>query len=310
MSRFRFKPWMALVAVLLLLVIAFFSTFFILDGKRHGTAAEGIAGSVAAPAVSATSGFTASIRDFFSRLFALRDVDKKYDQMTIRVQQLELENQAMEELQKENERLMKLFDFKTQYPNYKCMPAKVIGKEPGSWFMNIMLNRGSKDGIAVDMNVVNELGLVGRVVEVGPAWCKVMTVIDRQSNVSAIVELSRDNCIVKGPGDPQVKEPACDLIDLPVDAETVPGDKVVTSDVGNVFMKGILIGTVTKVSRDQLQNSASLTPAVDFAHLEDVLIITKEQPVSTEPPAETTSPDDTVSPDGTASPDNTGEAKN
>ena len=281
MLRFHIKPWMALLALLVLLVASFFGTFFITS--RNGTAAEGLVGSAVAPVVSGMNSATGAIRDFFQRLFALRDVDKQYEQLKSRVASLELENQFMADLQKDNEGLTKLLGFKEAYPQYSYLPANVIGKQPGSWFINITLDRGKDDGVEVDMNVVNEHGLVGRVIETGPKWCKVLTIIDRQSAVSAVLERSRDNGMVKGTGDPQSAQPKCGIYYLPFDSVVVPGDKVITSDLGGVFLKGILIGSVTEVSRDQnLQRFAVLSPAVDFAHIENVLIIKSSQDIPTD----------------------------
>lgn len=284
MSRYRFRPWMALTVVLLLLVVAFFGTFFIYGGTGFENTPENIVGSAAAPVVGGVHGFAASVKDFFNRLFALRDVDKKYNDLQIEVQRLQAENQSMQNLQDENERLYTLLDAKEhQYPNFTCLAASVVGKDSGSnYFMNFVLNRGSADGVKPDMNVVNEDGLVGRVVEVGHNWCKVMSVIDPQSAVSAIIERSRDFGMVCGSGDPNGSEPTCGINYLPMDADVVPGDKVITSELGGIFYKGIVIGTVGSVSKDENNNLyAELDPAVDFSHLENVLILTSDQKIPT-----------------------------
>lgn len=309
MSRYQFRPWMALAAVLLLLVVAFFGTFFIYGGTNgFVNPVENIAGSAAAPAVSGLNGFTASIKDFFNRLFALRDVDKKYNDLKMRNQMLEVENQFMQDLQQENETLYTMLGAKEQqYPDFKCKPAKVIGKDTGSnWFMNFTLNRGNADGIKVDMPVVNEKGLVGRVVEVGHNWCKVMAIIDPQSAVSAVIESSRDFGMVCGTGDPHGSEPVCDINYLTMNANVVPGDKVITSDLGGVFYSGITIGTVGSVGKDENNNiKAELIPAVDFSHIEDVLILTSDQSIPTDADIkaeESQQANATTTPDANASP--------
>jgi rod shape-determining protein MreC len=282
MPRFRPKPWMALTAILLLLVIAFFSTFYIIGGHRS-SAVENLAGSAAAPAVSGASGFAVSVRDFFDRLFGLRDIDREYKEMQVRIQQLEAANQFMQDLQKENERLNDLLGFKEQYPDFTFIPARVIGKEPGSWFINFTLNRGSAQGVKKNNTVVNADGLIGKVVDVGTSWCKVMAIIDRQSSVSIIIERSRDNGVVDGAADAQSAEPVCNIEDLPLDAEIVPGDRVLTTDLGGYFPKGLPVGEVVSVSRDEkLQSRAVMKPYVDFAHLENVLIIKDTRGTPTE----------------------------
>lgn len=271
-SRFRLKPWMLLAAVLLLLVLAFFITFFATGGAGPGPG--DILGSTAQPAVSGAHGFGASVKQFFLRLFGLRDVDKQYEQMLARIQMLETGTQFMQDYQAELERLTNLLGFKEQYPEFSCLPARVIGKQPGSWFLIITLDKGSAQGVELDFAVVNEDGLVGRVTQVGQRWCKVMTVIDRQSSIPGIVERTRDFGMVHGCGDPQSSQPVCDIGHLPSDSELAPGDIVRTSDFGGIFPKGLIVGTVTNVGRNERnERTAQLAPAVDFARLENVLII-------------------------------------
>lgn len=276
MKRFRVKPAMVLAAVLALLVLAFSGTFFIAGNADRATGAEGVTGSAAAPAVSGVSAVAVSVRDFFLKLFGARDVDREYEALKARVQQLEVANQLMQDLQLENERLMKLFNFKEQYPNYEYIPARVIGRESDSWFFYFMLNRGTNDGVEKNMPVVNESGMVGTIIEAGPTWCKVMAIIDRMSAISVVVELSRDQGMAHGSGDPQGSDPACTIEHLTSQAEVVPGDKVVTSDFDGYTIKGIPVGTISEVSRGQ-EKVATLIPYVDFAHLENVLIIRKEK---------------------------------
>lgn len=306
--RFRPKPWMIMGAVLLLLVVAFFGTFYIAAPKRD-TTAEGIAGSVAAPAVTGLSGFAISVRDFFDRLFGIRDVDKEYEELKIRVQKLEVENQLMQDLMLENERLMELLKYKEKYPNYEYLPARVIGKDMGNWFFSFTLNRGSEDGVEKEMMVVNELGLVGTVIEVFPRSCKVMAIIDRSSAISVVVERSRDNGMAHGSGDPQSGSPTCSVWYLTANSEVVPGDKVVTADFDTITIKGIPVGEISSVPRDRTKETVvELLPYVDFAHVENVLIVKREKAPEageTAEPGSTAEPDGTASPGGTASPDGT-----
>lgn len=322
MSRFRFKPWMALVGVLALLVVFFATTFFVAgleerdiyqddianqDGNKPTV--EGVAGSAVSPAVSGASGFASSVKEFVLRLFGARDVDKEYEKLKIRVQQLETANQIMQDLQLENERLTTLLGFAEKFPEYEYIPARVTGKTPdsSSWFYYIKLNRGSVHGVEKNMTVVNEFGLVGTVIEVGLNWCKVMTIIDRSSAISIVVERSRDQGMLHGAGDPQGGSPICEVQYLPKEAEVVPGDKVVTSEFDSLSIKGIPVGTIAEVGRNSSE-STTLIPYVDFAHLENVLIIRGEKELL---PGETVSPDASPTPgstdSATAGPDSTGQ---
>jgi rod shape-determining protein MreC len=272
-SRFRFRPVMLLAAVLVLLVLAFFGTFFLTGGGGAGPG--DIVGSAAEPAVAGAHGFGASVKDFFMRLFGLRDVDKQYEQMQTKIQMLETEIQLLQGVQSENERLTALLGFEEKFPEFTYLPASVVGKQPGGWFLTFTLDKGSDQGVEPYMTVVNEDGLVGTIIEVGHRWCKVQAVIDRQSAVPGIVERTRDPGIVHGCGDPQSSQPICDIAHLPTDAALEQGDIMLSSDLGGVYPKGLTIGTVIYVGRDEkMERTAQLVPAVDFAHLENVLIIT------------------------------------
>ena len=138
-----------------------------------------------------------------------------------------------------------------------------------------MINKGATDGIAVDMNVMAGSGLVGRVVDVGPNWAKVKAIIADDSNVSAMVLASADRMIVSG----NLKLYATGVIEFEqlVDSENVvvEGDKVVTSDISDKYLPGILIGYINTINQDanNLTKSGYITPAVDFEHLEEVLVI-------------------------------------
>jgi rod shape-determining protein MreC len=148
------------------------------------------------------------------------------------------------------------------------------------------------------MTVVNEDGLVGTIIEVMPTSCKVMAIIDRVSAISVVVESTRDQGMLHGSGDPMGEEPTCSIFYFPKEAGVVPGDKVVSSDFDSKSLKGIPVGTIATVSRDQ-DKTATLIPYVDFAHLENVLIITKDKSAL---PNGSPAPGATLLPGGTAEP--------
>ena len=131
------------------------------------------------------------------------------------------------------------------------------------------------------MNVMAGSGLVGRVVDVGPNWAKVKSIIADDSNVSAMVLSSSDNMVVSG----NLKLYASGVIEFGqlVDSAdvVVEGDKVVTSNISDKFLPGILIGYINTINQDSnnLTKSGYLTPAVDFEHLEEVLVIMEQKQV-------------------------------
>ena len=153
--------------------------------------------------------------------------------------------------------------------------ARVIAKESGNWFQLFTIDKGSSDGIQKDCNVISGGGLVGIVTEVGPNWATVRSIIDDNSNVSAMVSTTSDQCIIAG--DLRlIDEGSLNLVKLTdSDNKVHVGDKVVTSYISEKFLPGILIGYISELNNDSnnLTKSGYITPVVDFRHLQEVLVI-------------------------------------
>ena len=156
------------------------------------------------------------------------------------------------------------------------MAANIIASDSGNWFNTFVIDKGSKDGLAADMNVIAGSGLVGIITKVGDNWAQVRSIIDDMSEVSAQVLSTSDLCFVKG--DLQLMESG--LIQLyqlrDTEGKASIGDTVVTSHVSDKYHAGLLIGYINELSLDSnnLTRSGTLTPAVDFEHLHSVLVIT------------------------------------
>ena len=190
---------------------------------------------------------------------------------------LRSENAGLLQNQDEYERLKDLLDLKDEYSNYPTIAARIIAKDSGNWFNVFTINKGSKDGIQEDMNVIADGGLVGIVTSVGSNWATVRSIIDDYSNVSAEISSTSDNCIIAG-NLKLIDEGKISLVKLTdADNKVTVGDKVVTSEISNRFLPGILIGYVSEIGMDSnnLTKSGSITPVVDFRHLHEVLVITQ-----------------------------------
>ena len=154
--------------------------------------------------------------------------------------------------------------------------AHVIGKDPGNWFSTFTIDKGSDDGLAVDMNVIAGSGLVGIITEVAPGWSRVRSIIDDSSNISAMTLSTLDTCIVKGDlklmNDGKIKFEQLENNKN----EIAVGEEIVTSHISDKYLQGITIGVVSdiKVDSNNLTRSGYLTPVVDFKHLHEVLVIT------------------------------------
>ncbi len=192
------------------------------------------------------------------------------DDLTTSLNTLKLE-------QAELETLRELFELDEKYPSYEKVGARVIGKETGNWFSTFIIDKGSDDGIAVDMNVIAGCGLVGIVIDVGPNYAKVRSIIDDNSSVSGATISTGDYCIVKGDLTTMIDSQTISFTSLSLDDGDVIeiGEQIVTSNISSKYLPGILIGYVSSVEADanQLTWSGTITPVVDFKHLSEVLVI-------------------------------------
>jgi len=173
--------------------------------------------------------------------------------------------------------LRELYELDSQYDEYPKVGARIIAKDSGNWFHSFTINKGSEDGLQIDMNVMAGSGLVGRIVAVGPTWSKVMSIIDDNSNTSGMVLSTSDRLIVCG--DLELYSEGLIRFESLIDnADRVAeGDKIVTSSISDKYLPGILIGYISSLDVDSnnLTKSGLITPAVDFEHLEEVLVVTK-----------------------------------
>lgn len=219
------------------------------------------------------------LSDRTDNLQDLRDVMAERDALQEQVDQLTIENGQLMQDKYELEDLRELYELDRSYSDYSKVAAKVIGKDSGNWFHSFIIDKGTEDGIQVDMNVLSGSGLVGIVTKTGPDWAQVRAIIDDTSNVSAMILTTADNCMVSG--DLQLMSDGVILLSQLKDSdhEVMPGAKVVTSQVSDKYHSGLLIGYVQEVHMDanNLTKSGTITPAVDFEHLRSVLVITDEK---------------------------------
>ena len=194
------------------------------------------------------------------------------------LKQLTMENTKLEENKLELSRLRNLYKLDEEYKDYTKVGARVIAKDSGRWFKVFRIDKGSLDGIEVDMNVVADGGLVGIVSDVGSNYATVRSIIDDVSRVSAMSIQSGNNCIVAG--DLRLYEGGrLKLSDIDVNADIKEGDKIVTSNISTKFLPGILIGYATEINTDdsRLTKSGYLIPIASFDTLQEVLVITNKK---------------------------------
>jgi len=204
-----------------------------------------------------------------------KKLEQQNTELEEKISALKEENNALLQDQDELDRLRKLYKLDKSFSEYEKVAAQVISKDPGNWYNTFTINRGSNDGIQVDNNVIAPDGLVGIVTEVGSDWATVRSIIDDSSNVSAMAATTSDTCIVTG-NLLLMDQGKLNFIQMTDQEDKVQaGERIVTSMISDKFLKGILIGYVSEIEDDtnKLTKTGTLIPAVDFAHLHEVLVI-------------------------------------
>jgi rod shape-determining protein MreC len=228
------------------------------------------------PMQKGLSYFGSWIWDITENLKTLKEVKAENEELKAEVEKLNADNLKLREEQYELQRLRDLYKLDEYYADYEKIGARVIANSGSNWFSDFTINKGSNDGIKVNMNVMAGTGLVGIVVEVGPDYARVRSIIDDASNVSGLILSTSDTCIVRGDlnlmSDGRIRfEKLANNDNL-----IVPGDEVVTSHVSSRFLQGLFIGYISEIHVDSnnLTRSGYITPAVDFSKIQEVLVIT------------------------------------
>jgi rod shape-determining protein MreC len=210
-----------------------------------------------------------------------RDLATVYrENQTLRVENQELRHVVFQLTEKaaENERLQAMLEFRTKTVAFQMKAAAVIGRDPGTLNYSLLINQGASDGIRVNMPVVTHQGLVGHVTEVFGGTAKVRLLLDVNSSAAAMVQRPQSRAVGIVEGNP-AQTVLLRMKNLLRDSDVIKGDKIMTSGLGGIYPKGLLIGEVVDVVDDDggLLKNAMIHPAVDFSRLEEVFVIIGER---------------------------------
>ncbi|MBP3925920.1 MAG: rod shape-determining protein MreC [Clostridium sp.] len=207
---------------------------------------------------------------------SLKEAQTENDQLTKRIEQLVEENNRLQSDLYELERLRSLFELDQEYMQYEKVAARVIARDSGNWFQVFRIDKGSSDGIKEDMNVMAGGGLVGIVTDVGANYATVRSIIDDDSNVSGMSMRTGDTCNVSG-NLTLYQEGRLGLDHIKKEADIQEGDKIVTSNISDVYLPGILIGYASDLTIDanNVTKSGTILPVAEFDNLQEVLVITQ-----------------------------------
>jgi rod shape-determining protein MreC len=237
-------------------------------GKAAG--ASDLLAVVTTPVQSALARLNRTTVGVWSTYREWKNVRAENRRLREEAQRLRVEALRVSEMVEENQRLRRLLALKAALP-LTTLSGEVIAREWGGWVRSLTVNRGRADHVTRLSAVIAPDGLIGRVVDVRPGASIVQVLTDPASTVGALVVRTRTQGIVEGEprGTLRLKFMARDGGGIQV------GDLVVTSGAGGLFPRGIPVGRVRAIDDrgSALFSYAHLTPAVDFARIDEVLLI-------------------------------------
>jgi len=275
----RLTPWLVIVLLLGNFLLMAFDAKEITSGQRiirvwSQTAAD----FVQSPVTTISS----AAYNYFGSISNLRSAQSENDLLKEQIQKLEVEKQGNQDLASENERLRGLLDLKEKSA-YKVLTARIIGRDPSIWFDSSIVNRGSLDGIKLNMPVVTNGGLVGRVTAVSPLTSQVDLITRDKSGLGAVVgEISSSNALGVVSGSSKK-----DLLEMRYVAGSVPveaGQIVYTTGQDGIYPAGLKVGEIVEVSGGSTTTAHKifLRPSAGINSMQEVAILIYEPPAKIE----------------------------
>lgn len=216
----------------------------------------------------------------WDRYVALRKVQEENEQLRREIEFLRGQAADLREMAAANQRLTGLLRFQEQSPS-RTVAARVIGRDATNWYQGVVLDKGEDDGVQAEMGVVTLSGAVGRVVKTRASSSVVLLITDPNNAVTSLIQRTRDEGIIEGTFDRKAR-----MKYIPLLSTVRVGDPVVTSGLTGGFPKGVPVGTIMSIQKDEggLFQTAEVQPEVDFTKLEEVLVVTVPRDTE-EPPA-------------------------
>jgi rod shape-determining protein MreC len=269
-SRRSIAPWSGLACFVLLAVVSLTLLTWKVKNRLPVAMFEDAVLSISRPLQQAATWTTRRLGGVWGNYIYLVNVQRDNQRLREELKWLRQENHRHLEASLQYQRLQRLLNFRDQTP-LDVVAAEVIGRNSNSWTEIIYINRGTRDRVAKGLPVVTHDGLVGQVVHAAPTLSQVMLLTDFRSGVDALVQRTRASGVVAGRG-----RNVAELRFLPVGVDLQLGDRLISSGMGGVFPKGLIIGEVKDIHRNGRQTQqVEIQPSVDFSHLEEVLVLVK-----------------------------------
>lgn len=271
-TKITLDPKYILMAIAIISVVLIIISFRFQDKM---TPLRTAVGSVVTPMQKGINRIGLLVADGMDYATTVEKLVQENNELKEQLDDISSQNRLLQQDKYDLENFRKLYDLDDKYSNYPKVAAHVISSD-GNWFNSFVIDKGSEDGLAVNMNVMAGDGLVGIITEVNKSYSRVRSIVDDESNVTGAFLKTSDMCVVTG-NLKLINEGVIDVTGIPGDAEIKEGYEVVTSPISDKFLPDILIGYVRDLTTDSsnMTQSAHLTPAADFSGLDMVLVITE-----------------------------------
>lgn len=270
---FLLRKYKTAIFIVTLLVLALIMFSYDLKYRAGGSFFRKIVLEAVAPVQKALSASVKSVSDAWLRYVLLVGIEEENKNLKNKINEFKAALILYQEGYLEAQRLRKLLDLRGDY-NYHFISARVIGREQAALSKTILISKGAAHGLKTGMPVIAPPGLIGRLVDVSWHVSKVLLFIDENSNVGAIVQRTRTQGIISGAGPRGLI-----LKYISKTQDVKEGDVIVSSGMDGLFPKGLLIGQVSHVDRQNasLFLKINVAPFVDFSKLEEILILASEE---------------------------------
>ena len=272
-------PWLVIILLLGNFMLMAFDAREITSGQRIIRVwSQAVADFVQSPVTSISSG----VSNYFSSISNLRSAQSENDILKQRVQELELELREKENLTSENDRLRSLLNLKDT-SKYKVLTARIIGRDPSVWFDSSIINRGSLDGVKLNMPVVTDGGLIGRVTAVSPLTAQIDLITRDKSGVGGVVgEIGSSNIlgVVSGTS----KRDVVEMKYVSGSADVQQGQIVYTTGQDGIYPAGLKIGEIVSVESGSATtpHKILLRPSAGINSIKEVGVLLYEPPPRSE----------------------------
>src|ERR1051326_6926582 len=272
----RYKNPLVLMAVLFIQVIALATQVKRPEGGRAAGGGTRLIRAWTVTAFTPVQKFFIStghfFRDGWHNYADLRSVRRQNEQLQQEIERLRMEQVRLRQDADQARRLQALLEFRQKFVD-KTGTAQVVATSGTEQSRVIIIDKGSRDGLKIDMAVITPDGIVGKVKDVFPLSSQVLMINDHDSGAGVILESSRLQGVLKGTSLGELQ-----ISDIMSDEKVDAGEHVITSGGDRIYPKGLSVGTVTSATPDRDNDpflSIKVKPAADLRRLEEVLVITK-----------------------------------